>query len=170
MVKRSESPAVRRVLRDYPRIYLACHQRHVADPRTGRQLSAHQAGILSHLDDMEPTRLGDLALHLGVTLSTMSSHVERLVRRGYVMRQRDSLDRRALALRLTDAGVRMKRAQTVLEPSRVAAVLARLDGAERRGALEGLALLARAAEEEMAARSRGISPFSHRAAARAVHP
>jgi DNA-binding MarR family transcriptional regulator len=154
---------VARVLRDYPRIYLACHQRHVADPGSSRLLSAHQAGILSHLDDVEPTRLGELAAHLGVTLSTMSLQVERLVRRGYVIRRRDRADRRALSLRLTESGVRVKRAQTVLDPPRVASLLGRLTREERERALEGLALLAGAAEEEMAARSRGDSPFSLRA-------
>lgn len=170
MAKRSVSPAVARVLRDYPRIYFACHQRHVPDPATGKLLSAHQAGILSHLDGVEATHLGELAAHLGVTLSTMSLHVDRLVRQGYVVRERDAADRRLLALRLTEDGLRMKQAQSVLEPARVAALLARLDGESRRAALDGLALLARAADEEMAAQSRGDSPFTRRAAQPRAHP
>jgi DNA-binding MarR family transcriptional regulator len=94
----------------------------------------------------------------------MSLHVERLVRQGYVIRERDPADRRVLALRLTDAGVRVKRAQTVLDPARVASVLGRLAPEERRLALEGLALLARAAERETASRGAGASAFGHRAA------
>jgi DNA-binding MarR family transcriptional regulator len=154
--------AVRQVLDLYPRIYLACHTRHVRDPETEQVLSAHQAGILSHLDDVEPTKLLDLAHHLGVTASTMSLAVDRLVRQGFVTRQRDPEDRRAVHLRLSEAGVRVKEAQSVLDPQRVRSVLRRLAPPDRKKAIEGLALLARAAQEEM--HERGPSGFGSRAA------
>ncbi len=72
---------VETVLECYPKIYFACHRRHVRDPATRRVLSAHQASILDHLDAVEPTSLGQLAAHMGVTVGTMSVAVERLVRR-----------------------------------------------------------------------------------------
>jgi hypothetical protein len=53
--------AVRQVMELYPRIYFACHTRHVRDPQTRRLLSAHQASILDHLDEHEPLALLDLA-------------------------------------------------------------------------------------------------------------
>ena len=142
--------AVRQVLDHYPRIFFACHTRHRRDPRTRRLLSQHQAGILDHLDDVEPTNLMDLARHMGVTPSTMSLSIERLVRRGYALRSRDPRDRRCLQLRLSPAGVRVKEAQQVLEPARVRGMLAELSPDERTRALEGLGLLARAAERYMA--------------------
>ncbi len=148
------SRGVREVLDFYPRIFYACHQRHRRDPKTRRVLSAHQASILDHLDEVEPTSLTGLARHMGVTPATMSVAVERLVRRRYVVRVRDPKDGRRVRLRLAAAGVRIKEASSVLEPERVAAVLARLDPEERSAAIQGLALLARAAEEEMASRTR----------------
>src|SRR2546429_2235399 len=66
------SDAARQLMELYPRIYFACHARHVRDPRTRRLLSAHQASILDHLDEREPLTLVDLARHMGVTPSTMS--------------------------------------------------------------------------------------------------
>src|SRR6476620_6012648 len=75
-----DSNDVQTVLRCYPRIYFACHTRHVRDPRSGNLLSVHQASVLDHLDDVEPTGLRDLATHMGVTASTMSLTVDRLVR------------------------------------------------------------------------------------------
>ncbi len=140
-----------RLLAAYPRIFFACHTRHRRDPRTRRQLSAHQGSILDHLDDVEPISLMDLARHMGVTPSTMSLNVDRLERKGYILRQRDSRDGRRVNLRLTAAGVRVKEAQSVLEPARVRGLLAVLSPAERRTALAGLELLARAAESYMAA-------------------
>jgi DNA-binding MarR family transcriptional regulator len=141
---------VQQVMENYPRIYFACHTRHVRDPETRRQVSAHQASILDHLDERDPTALVELARHMGVTVSTMSLNVERLVRKGYVRRARDPKDRRRLQLLLTAAGLRLREASTVLEPSRVSAMLKELDSGERARALEGLALLARAANLSMA--------------------
>src|ERR1700722_6171184 len=142
--------AVRQVMAHYPRIYFACHTRHVKDPKTQRQVSAHQASILDHLDENDPTALVELARHMGVTVSTMSLNVERLVRRGYVRRTRDAKDRRRLRLLLTASGLRLREASTVLEPARVSAMLNELDADERAQALRGLALLADAADRRMA--------------------
>ena len=137
-------PEVETVLRCYPQIYFACHKRHVRDPQTQEVLSGHQASVLDHLDDVHPTPLFDLARHMGVTASTMSLTMDRLVRGGYVVRERSAEDRRRLDLRLTPAGLRIKKQQKVLEPELVASVLSHLDERKRKQALRGLELLAEA--------------------------
>jgi DNA-binding MarR family transcriptional regulator len=76
--------------------------------------------------------------------------VDRLERGGYVTRERSSDDGRRLILRLTPAGVRIKRQQNVLEPKLVEAMLGRLDERQREEALRGLELLAEAAREVVA--------------------
>src|SRR5438132_11683368 len=91
-------------LRLYPQIYFAWHRRHVRDEKTRKKISANQASILDHLDDVEPTNLHSLARHMGVTASTMSLNVDRLERSGYVRRQRDCHDARRIELRLTGTG------------------------------------------------------------------
>ena len=144
---------VRQVMKCYPRIYFACHTRHVRDPRTRRQISAHQASILDHLDEIEPTGLNELAKHMGVTPSTMSLTVDRLARDGYVKRGPDPRDGRRVALRITRAGARLRDQMTVLDPELVRAMLARLGPAQRSDALRGLELLARAADEAIALKS-----------------
>lgn len=138
---------VERLLRAYPRIYFACHQRHVRDPEGGGTLSTHQASILSHLDRVDPTRVSDLAEHLGVTVSTMSLSIKRLERDGYVGRRSDPSDGRVVQLRLTEKGERTRAAQEVLEPDRVRALLSLLDEPTREEALCGLETLAAAADE-----------------------
>lgn len=144
-----ERDAVKQVMELYPRIYFACHTRHVRDPKTQRLLSAHQASILDHLDEREPLTLLDLARHMGVTASTMSLQIERLVRRGYVSRVRATEDGRRLRLLLTPAGARVREATSVLDPARVRALLGRLTAGERESGIRGLALLARAGSEQM---------------------
>ena len=140
---------VERLMELYPRIYFACHTRHVHDPSSGQKLSSHQASILDHLDGVEPTNMGELARHMGVTVSTMSISVSRLVTQGYVFRERDAADRRRVLLTLSPEGVRMKSAKSVLDPERCARVLAQLPEKQRAAALEGLSLLAEAARKEM---------------------
>ena len=136
---------VETVLRCYPQIFFACHRRHVRDEESRKVISAHQASILDHLDDVAGTPVLDLARHMGVTPSTMSLTVDRLERDGYVTRERSQEDRRRVDLRLTPSGVRIKRQDKVLEPELVAAMLAHLDERKRRQALRGLELLADAA-------------------------
>lgn len=146
--------AVRQLMELYPRIYFACHTRHVRDPQTRRLLSAHQASILDHLDEHEPLALLDLARHMGVTPSTMSLNIERLVRRGYVSRERAAEDGRRLKLRITPVGLRLREAKSVLDPERVRALLARLTPGQREAGIHGLALLAGAGSEQMAEQSK----------------
>jgi DNA-binding MarR family transcriptional regulator len=140
---------IRQLMTYYPQIYFACHTRHVRDPRRKLVLSAHQASVLDHLDEIEATDLRTLAAHMGVTDSTMSLTINRLVRQGYVSRGRDPRDARRANLLLTRAGVRIKSEKSVLDPARVQAVLENLSAQERESALRGLALLARASHEAM---------------------
>jgi len=144
--------AVSQVMRFYPRIFFACHTRHVRDVRTRRTISAHQASILDHLDEIEPTGLNDLARHMGVTASTMCITVDRLIRARYVARTRDPRDGRRVALRITRAGARLRDQKSVLDADLVRAMLARMTPAERRDGLRGLELLARAADESVVRR------------------
>ena len=150
-----KADAVAQVLACYPKIYFACHVRHTRDPKTRQVLSAHQASILDHLDEREPTSLGDLAKHMGVSASTMSLNIGRLMGGGFVRKSRNQKDGRGVALRLTEAGVRIKSASRVLDESRVAGMLAKLSASDRAAALQGLALLARASQDFMSERKSG---------------
>jgi DNA-binding MarR family transcriptional regulator len=151
-MRTSDAAAV--VMTAYPRIWFACHRRHVRDPESGTLLSAHQAGILDHLDTVEATSLTALARHLGVTPGTMSVAVDRLQKHGYVRRTWDERDRRRVQLRLTDAGARVRSANSALDPALVEALLSRLTAEEQRAATSGLTILARAADSAGDARRR----------------
>jgi DNA-binding MarR family transcriptional regulator len=141
--------AVRRLLDAYPKIFFACHVRHVRDSETRKELSAHQASILDHLDDREPTSLMVLAQHMGVTASTMSLTVDRLVRSGHIVREKDMKDARRVCLRLTPAGLRIKTMEKVLDPERVHDMLGRLPAEDLEAGLCGLELLAAAAIQQV---------------------
>ena len=101
------------------------------------------------LREVDPTTLNGLAKHMGVTAATMSLTIDRLERKGYVVRLRDTTDRRRVHVRLTSAGVRVRNASSVLDPPRVEQMLARLSDGDREAAIRGLRLLADAAQEQM---------------------
>lgn len=149
---------VERVMTLYPRIFFACHTRHVRDERSGTVLTAHQASILDHLDEGTPITVGELADHMGVTAGTMSVHLGRLEALGFVRRQRSEADGRQVELRLTEDGVRVRDAKSVLDPERVRRMLEVLSVEDRRAALRGLALLAEAATASMGDRSARWAP------------
>jgi DNA-binding MarR family transcriptional regulator len=146
--------AAREVMALYPRIFFACHTRHVRDPQSQRTLSRHQASVLDHLDDVDPMTLNGLAKHMGVTPGTMSLTIDRLERKGYVVRLRDVADRRRVQLRLTASGVRVREASSVLDPPLVEELVGRLSDDDREAAVRGLELLAGAAQAQMVSRTR----------------
>ncbi|HZE83563.1 MAG TPA: MarR family winged helix-turn-helix transcriptional regulator [Puia sp.] len=146
---------IARILDYYPKIYFACHTRHVFDKDKDVKLTAHQMSVLGHLEPDEPIALFDLAMHMGVTPSTMSITIERLLKLGYVERVRDKKDARKISLTLSRQGAKIKRKHSVLDPELVASLLLRLSEKEKKIVLDGLGLLAYASEMEMKAKSLG---------------
>ena len=136
---------VRLVQVAYPQIYFACHTRHIRRASTPERLSAADSTLLAHLDEDGPVRSTALARHLGVANSTLSAAIARLARQGYVIQARDAADRRAIELRLSRKGAAAMQASSVLDMPLVRKMLEQLKPRERRRALDGLALLARAA-------------------------
>jgi DNA-binding MarR family transcriptional regulator len=93
----------------------------------------------------------------------MSLAIDRLSRRGYVVREPDASDRRRVRLRLTPRGARVCESRSVLEPQLVDSLVSHLTDEERVRALDGLHLLAIAAERSAAER-RAAPRGEHRTA------
>lgn len=143
------NPDIECVQRCYPQIYLACHMRHLRAASTVYRLSARDSSILVHLHPEESTTPTALAAHLGVRGSTLSAAIRRMEGLGYLRRAPAAHDRRSAALTLTPQGAKAMAATSVLDPERVAVVLSKLNRVEKRRALEGLELLARASRKLM---------------------
>jgi DNA-binding MarR family transcriptional regulator len=93
-----------------------------------------------------PRSLGELAAFHHVTPSTMSRSVDVLVRKGWVARESDPLDRRQLVLTLTDEGraARAEAKQHTLDV--LSELLAQLDDDERARLVDGLRVLRKLVE------------------------
>ena len=136
----------------YPQIYFACHTRHLRRASTPTKLSAADSTLLAHLDERTSVRATALARHLGVAPSTLSAAVKRLTAHGYIVQDRPARDGRVRVLRLSRSGAAAMQASSVLETTRVRAMLSRLSAAQRKQALAGLSLLAAAARNPREAR------------------
>ena len=143
------SAGVNRLLQSYPKIYLACHTRHVRDDASGKALSAHMASLLDHLSNEPPLSISELARHLDVTESTVSLQVSKLEHDGYVRRVCDERDHRRVRVQLTASGLRAKKENSVLDPELVTRMLSLLGPVDAEAALRGLELLADAATRLM---------------------
>ncbi|HEV2616562.1 MAG TPA: MarR family transcriptional regulator [Candidatus Acidoferrales bacterium] len=148
-------PRIRRLLDAYPAIFLACHRQHVREDEGGRTITEHQASILDHLHATRPTTLSKLAEHMGVSRSTMSITVTRLVRGGYISRRRDNSDARSVRLTLTPIGARVKEHNTVLDPDLVRKMFYPIRAKELENALQGIECLAKYAGIMLRERKRG---------------
>lgn len=133
------------VQRLYPQIYVACHTDHVRAASTTWRISSQDASILVHLDRDYGLSPRQLAAHLGVAPSTLSAAIARLSELGYLTSQPNDADRRKRELRLTARGAEAISSTSVLNAERVHALLRKLKPEERKAALRGMALLARAA-------------------------
>jgi DNA-binding MarR family transcriptional regulator len=145
---------VRRLQVAYPAIFLACHRKHVREDGGGNTVTERQASVLDHLDEKRPTTLSKLAEHMGVSRSTMSITVSRLVRGGYVARRKDALDTRAVALTLTRAGARVRDENALLHPELVRQILRRMRAEEMETSLKGIENLAKYARIVLRERKR----------------
>ena len=140
---------VDRLMRAYPLLYLACHRRHMLADESGRRLTAQQASVLDHLDEHRPPRVSQLAAHMDVTEATMSIHLSRLEQGGYIKRTRDASDGRRVLLQLTAKGRRVKGENSVFDPALTRELIRLVPPSQIEAALEGLEILARAAEALM---------------------
>jgi DNA-binding MarR family transcriptional regulator len=137
------------VLQTLPRIHFACRVRGARAP-DGLEVSEHQARLLGLLDLDDPAMVTELAEAMGVTASTMSLNLKRLQERGLITRERDPADRRVMNVRLSPYGAEIREGLQDLDIGRVDALLRALGPEDRRVALQGLVVLAEAADAVVA--------------------
>jgi DNA-binding MarR family transcriptional regulator len=133
------------VQRLYPQIFVACHTDHVRAVSTKWRISSQDASVLVHLDREFGLSPRALAGHLGVAPSTLSATLSRLSKLGYLAVKPNEKDRRKREIRLTARGAEAISSTSVLDATRVKAMLSKLRPEEKKQALRGLALLAGAA-------------------------
>ncbi len=110
-------------------------------------LTLPQMRLLWTLRDEDGQPMGALAEHLGVNPSTITGHVDRLVRQGLVRREEGVGDRRIVRNFLTEDGAMTVGALLRIAGTYIINILKRLDGQQLARLEAALADLNHAAEE-----------------------
>lgn len=98
-----------------------------------------QAATLETLRLEGPLRMGELGRRLGITPSTLTRNLRRLVDAGYVKRQADGTDGRAAVIALTASGRRQADKLEGQEEWFAGEILERIDPGQRAAVVERLA-------------------------------
>jgi DNA-binding MarR family transcriptional regulator len=122
--------------------------------RRAPSLSVPQFRVLTFLSHTPGAPLSSVAMHLGVTRSTASAIVDRLVRRKLVSRTAHPQERRCVVLTLTPAGAQHHQQAREAACAHMAKVLAGLSAADLVQITAGLTLLGSAFKEVVARRRR----------------
>jgi DNA-binding MarR family transcriptional regulator len=117
-------------------------------------LTIPQMRLLWTLREEDGQPVGALAEHLGVNPSTITGHVDRLVRQGLVRREEDAGDRRIVRNYLTEEGSVTVSALRHIAGMHIINILKRLDDSQLAGLEAALGDLNRAATESRAERRR----------------
>lgn len=131
----------------FPAAYLAFCRRHDEEPDA--RLTPQQDAVLNHLARSGPLTIREMAEHFARAQSVVSELVQAMEERGLLERMRDERDRRRTLVWLSDAAREaLERRRRVLSETRVERAMQRLTPAERRGLVEGMRALVRAAESD----------------------
>jgi DNA-binding MarR family transcriptional regulator len=127
------------------RVLVAMAARSLAD--AGEEVTLTQYRSLVVLASRGPQGVASLAEAVAVTPPTASRLVDRLVRKGLVVRRTDRHDRRQVRIALTEVGRQLIDVVTEHRRSEIAALLQTIPVKEQRSMVDGLVKLADAAGE-----------------------
>ena len=113
----------------------------------GQDVTLPQYRALVILSTQGPQRITDLAAHLGVTASTASRMIDRLVRKRLVRRRQAKDDRRSLQVDLTESGREVVDETTRRRRVEIERVLKEMPAASRRPLTKAVVAFAIAAGE-----------------------
>ena len=127
--------------RELVEVLSSAHTPEFPDP----SVTMAQMKVLMVLSALGEGRMSDLAARLGVSLSTLSSVMDRLVEADLARRRDDPRDRRSVLVSLTPAGSAMLDSFQELGTRQLRELLTKLDQSEVRTINEAIAVLVAAA-------------------------
>lgn len=116
------------------------------DAWSGMTMTIPQIKTLAALRQAGSMRMGEIASHLGSTLSATSTIVDRLVNKGLVERGADPSDRRVVVCQLTAEGQDIVTGFWQIGRARIEPMLDRLDAVQLSAVVAALDLLCRTAD------------------------
>lgn len=109
---------------------------------TQEEVISHQSvRILQMVEKKRYVMIRDIAEQLSISHNTASEHVKKLVRNGWLYKERSREDQRKVYLHLTDIGLAILRRNTELDENKLQDALSKLSINEREKVVEAFRLL-----------------------------
>jgi DNA-binding MarR family transcriptional regulator len=121
------------------------------------QVTIQQFRILVLLTEEGPSRIGDIADDIGVSSSTATRSVARILRQGWIEKRPDMGSQRETYVALTASGASLVDGVMASRLVQIRAILTDMTDEQRASALQGFALFNRAASRSARLRARGLS-------------
>ncbi|MEK5174402.1 MarR family transcriptional regulator [Heyndrickxia sp. FSL W8-0496] len=110
-------------------------------PVQEENISHQSIRILQMVQKKKNIMIRDIANELMISHNTASEHVKKLVRNGWLYKERSENDQRKVFLHLTDIGSSIVKKHTELDDNKLRIVLSKLTATERAKVIEGFKLL-----------------------------
>jgi DNA-binding MarR family transcriptional regulator len=124
--RRMRMPSYVSVLNQYwTDIYYNLHYPH-------KEKVTHQViRILQHVEKNDSVGISEVASYINVSHNTASENVKRIIKKGYLSKQRDPLDERKVSVCLTDLGREVLYQNTSLDEEKLNSILNELSDNEK---------------------------------------
>ena len=97
---------------------------------TFKEISINDMHIIDAIGIGEPKNMSTVAGEMAVTVGTLTTAINNLVKKGYVSRVRSAQDKRVVLLSLTDKGLSAYKKHAAFHQKMVSTVMEGLDGQE----------------------------------------
>lgn len=110
-------------------------------PVQEENISHQSIRILQMVQKKKNMMIRDIANELMISHNTASEHVKKLVKNGWLYKERSENDQRKVFLHLTDSGSSIVKKNTELDDHKLQIALSKLSATERAKVIEGFKLL-----------------------------
>ncbi|MDH5162296.1 MarR family winged helix-turn-helix transcriptional regulator [Heyndrickxia oleronia] len=115
-------------------------------PVQEENISHQSIRILQMVQKKKNMMIRDIANELMISHNTASEHVKKLVKNGWLYKERSENDQRKVFLHLTDSGSSIVKKNTELDDNKLQIALSKLSATERAKVVEGFKLLSEASK------------------------
>jgi len=97
---------------------------------SGSDLSITEIHTIDAVGDSDPKTMTEISRILKVTMGTLTTGVDKLIKKGYLIRKRTEEDKRIVLVELTEKGVKAKKLHGAFHQEMIDSVISHLDPTE----------------------------------------
>jgi len=97
---------------------------------SGSDLSITEIHTIDAVGDSDPKTMTEISRILKVTMGTLTTGVDKLIKKGYLVRKRTEEDKRIVLVELTEKGIKAKKMHDAFHQEMIDSVISHLDPTE----------------------------------------